>query len=210
MINIQGNLYGASDYNFSSSRGSRADFAKIITTVPKHIQTQLRDSTLRLADKSVYDIQPIKSQTIKLFQSQQAKEVGMRNVTQSKLPQNQVLMVSGIYLLAGVPVTAGATPTQEEIKATHFQTIEQPAYAALQNGEFTLRANMVTLVPSTSMRAFCTANNTNISTGYYKLDNPRLIADNLEFEFEVTLGTMQGLPANSFIYVALSGTITTP
>jgi hypothetical protein len=46
--------------------------------------------------------------------------------------------------------------------------------------------------------------------GYYKLSNPRIIADDLLIEFTVELGTMTDLPANAFLMVGLHGTITTP
>jgi hypothetical protein len=49
-----------------------------------------------------------------------------------------------------------------------------------------------------------------VPIGYYKLANPRLIEDDLLIEMTIELGTMDSIPANSYIYVGLHGTITTP
>jgi hypothetical protein len=46
--------------------------------------------------------------------------------------------------------------------------------------------------------------------GYYKLANPRLIHDDILIEMTIELGSMDGIPANTYIYVGLHGTITTP
>jgi hypothetical protein len=46
--------------------------------------------------------------------------------------------------------------------------------------------------------------------GYYKLHNPRLIHDDILIELTLQLGTMQNIAANTYVYAALHGTITTP
>src|SRR3989338_3549304 len=49
-----------------------------------------------------------------------------------------------------------------------------------------------------------------IPLGYYKLDNPRVINDEELIEFTVELGTSFSIPAETWLYVALDGTMTTP
>lgn len=194
------------------SKGSRAEMEKFFKQLPGHIKRELRGSKLRLGDHMIYSIKPVgTSKTIKMFESQDQKEVGLRNVSNAKLPKNQALLVSGIYLLAGTTAAAvPGSPTPDEVKSTHFQTIEQANFAAIANGEFSLESNKVTIVPETSMRIFCTDNNGMWAQGFYKLHNPRVIHDNVDIECTLELGTVTGIPQDTHIYVGLFGTITTP
>jgi len=84
------------------SRGSRAEMEKHFNEVPDYIQEGLKSGDLRLADTMIYSIKPVTSRTIKMWETQDDKEVGLRNISNAKLPKNQCLMVSGITLLAGV------------------------------------------------------------------------------------------------------------
>jgi len=65
-------------------------------------------------------------------------------------------------------------------------------------------------MPETSIAIFKTANFHHVPIGYYKLSNPRLIVDDVLIEATVELGSQEGTPANTYIYCALHGTITTP
>ena len=187
------------------SAGSRAEMEKFFGELPKQIKEQLASGKLRLADHLVYSIKPIQgAKTIKLFESQDVKEVGLRNISNAKLPKNMAMLVSGIYLLQGTP----ASLSSDDVKQTTFATLT--SVGALANGEFKLKANKKQLVSDTSNRKFCTDDYMLRPRGYYKLDNPRLIHDDVEIEFEVELGTITGIPANSVLYIGLEGTATIP
>jgi hypothetical protein len=187
------------------SQGSRAEFEKFFVELPKHIKEQLLQGKLRLADHLIYTIKPVKgAKTIKLFESQDVKEVNLRNISNAKLPKNMALLVSGIYLLHGVATSLDI----DDIKTTKFDTIE--SVGALANGEFKLKANKKQLVSDTSNRKFITTQFDMVPKGFYKLANPRLIHDDVDIEFEIELGTIKGIDANSVIYVGLEGTATIP
>ncbi|MEM6269876.1 MAG: hypothetical protein AAF998_10585 [Bacteroidota bacterium] len=194
------------------SRGSRAEMEKHFKSLPGRIKRELKMGKLRLGDQVIYSIASVgSSTTIKMFQTQDDKEVGLRNISNAKLPKNQAMLVSGIYLLAGQTTAAvPGSPTPDEIKSTHFQTIEQSNFAAIANGEFSLKANKVQIVPETSMRVFCTDQNAMWAQGFYKLHNPRLIHDDVLVECTLELGTVAGIPQDTQIYVGLYGTMTTP
>jgi hypothetical protein len=49
-----------------------------------------------------------------------------------------------------------------------------------------------------------------VPKGFYKLANPRLIHDDIDIEFEIELGTINGINANTVIYIGLAGTATIP
>jgi hypothetical protein len=186
------------------SKGSRAEMEKHFKDLPEHIRAGLSKGDLRLADTVIYSIKKVDSKTIKMFESQDDKEVGIRSISNGKLAKNQAMLVSGIILLAGVSVDA----SKDKIIATDFGKLE--TFPAIANGEFSLKANKKQIVPETSNNVFKTTNMHNVPVGYYKLANPRIIQDDLSIEFTIDLGTTDGIPAFTYVYLGLHGTITTP
>jgi hypothetical protein len=187
------------------SKGSRSEMEKHFSELPQPIKDQLKKGELRLADTIIYSIKPIASKTIKMFEPQDKRQIGLISTSEGRLTKNSVLLVSGIILLTGVSATAGV----DDVMATKYDHIE--AVPALANGEFYLKANKKIIVPEgTGNRVFCTDNFHGTSLGYYKLANPRLIVDDVPIELNIDIGTMTGIPANSQIFVGLHGTITTP
>ena len=190
----------------NTSQGSRAEFEKFFKEVPDAVKASLLKGDLRLADYTLYSIKPVNSKTIKLFETQDDKEVGLRNISNAKLPKNFVFLVSGIYLLAGVSADVN---DKEKTKATDFKSVRE--FPAIANAEFALRANKKQIIPEGNIiRKFITDNDQTRQLGYFKLDNPRLIKDDELIEFVVELGTMTGIDPNTVIYVGLDGTGTTP
>lgn len=193
-------LYG----QVHSSRRSRAEMEKFFKQVPKHVKQELLKGGVRLADYTIYSTKQITSKTIKLFETQDEKETGVRNISNAKLPKNMVFLVSGIYLLTG----KAASLEPDAVKAIPYNVVSTAP--AIANGEFSLKANRKQIIPENqSIRRFVTGNFSTLP-GYYKLDNPRLIRDEELIEFTVELGTMEGLPKEQFLYVGLDGTGTTP
>jgi len=190
--------------NPTPSRGSRAEMEKHFKELPEHIKAELAKGTLRLADTLVYSIKPISSKVIKIFETQDDKQVGVRSIDKAKLNKNFALLVSGIILLAGT--AAGAT--EDQMMSTEFAKIE--AFPSLANGQFSLIANKKTIVPETGNAVFKTDGFNMVPVGYYKLANPRLIHDDVLIEFNIELGTTTGIAANSYVYAALHGTATIP
>ncbi|MCC7302516.1 MAG: hypothetical protein IT233_07740 [Bacteroidia bacterium] len=190
--------------NPTPSKGSRAEMEKHFNELPPHIKTALAKGELRLADTVIYSIKPVTSKTIKLFETQDDKEIGLRNISNAKLPKNQALLVSGIILLGGV----AADPSKDAIMSTPYNFVE--LFPAIANGEFNLKANKKQIVPDTSNSVFKTQANHLVPMGYYKLANPRLIHDDILIELTLELGTMAGIAPNTQVWAGLHGTITTP
>ncbi|HOZ86813.1 MAG TPA: hypothetical protein PL029_03595 [Bacteroidia bacterium] len=186
------------------SRGSRAEMEKHFAELPPHIKSALGKGELRLADTIIYSFKKVSSRTTKLWETQDTKTIGINSLSGAKLPKNQALLVSGIILLAGVP--AGATP--DDIMSANYDRIEN--FPAIVSGEFNIKANKKVIMPETSNYMFRTANNSTLPLGYYKLANPRLIHDDVLIEATVELGSVAGLNPNTFIFLGLHGTITTP
>jgi len=186
------------------SKGSRAEMEKHFGELPPHIKAGLKNGELRLADTVIYSIKKVAGKTIKLFETQDTKQISISSVSGAKLPKNQALVVSGITILVGV--SADLTP--EKIMATNFDKIE--SFPSIANGEFNLKSNKKIILPESGMFMFKTAANGNVPAGYYKLANPRLIHDDVLIEATIELGSMEGITANTHIYLGLHGTITTP
>lgn len=188
----------------AASKGSRAEMEKHFKELPQHIRESLRKGELRLADTIVYSIKPVTSKTIKMFETQDTKTIGLCNISNAKLPKNQALLVSSISLLAGV--SADATP--DKVMSTDYKGIE--LIPALVTGEIDLKANKKQIMPETSCDIFKTYGYAMTRVGHYKLSNPRLIHDDVLIELTLQLGTMNGIAPNTYVYAALHGTITTP
>jgi len=188
----------------SPSKGSRAEMEKFFGELPAHIKEALVKGELRLADSIIYSIKPVNSKTIKLFETQDDKEIGLRNLSNAKLPKNQAFLVSGIMLLAGTAADA----SKDKIISTNYKGLED--FPALANGEFSLKSNKKQIVPETSNSVFKTTNYHQVPLGYYKLANPRLIHDDVLIEMTIELGTTDGIPQNTYVYAAMHGTLTTP
>lgn len=185
------------------SRGSRAEMEKFFSELPQNIKDGLKKGELRLADSVIYSIKPAAS-TVKMFDTADTKDTGLRNISSAKLPKNQAMLVSGIYMLAGV----ATDDTKAKVAAAEYKGLEN--FNAIATGEFTLEANRKQIVPATSNSVFKTGSYHMVPAGYYKLANPRLILDDIQIEFTVELGSMDGVAAHTYIYVGLHGTITTP
>ena len=142
-----------------ASQGSRAEMEKMFAELPAHIKQALVKGELRLADTLIYSIKPVTSKTIKMFETQDDKEIGLRNISNAKLPKNQVLLVSGIILLAGVSIDA----TKDKVMATNFTGLE--GFPALASGETNLKSNKKQIMPETSNNAFKTAGTTLVRVG---------------------------------------------
>jgi hypothetical protein len=190
---------------YMPSKGSRAEMEKHFGQLPDYIRGGLSKGDLRLADTVIYSRKQVNSKTVKLFETQDVKAIGLRNISNAKLPKNQALLVSGIFLLAGLADDA----TTEKVVSAKYTGIED--FNAISNAELTLKANKKTIISEMDTIAFKTASNHNVPSGYYKLANPRIIHDDILLEATVELGSLEGINTDrTFLYIGLHGTITTP
>jgi hypothetical protein len=190
--------------NPSPSIGSRGEMERFFNELPKHIKEGTEKGEMRLADNVIYSIKKVGSKTVKMFETQDTKAIGLNSLSAAKLPKNQAFLVSGIIVLAGV--SGDLTP--DRVMSTTFGKIED--FPALCTGEFSLKANKKIILPETSMNIFKTQNFNRVPVGYYKLANPRLIHDDVLIEATFELGTVESLNPNTHIYLGLHGTTTTP
>lgn len=170
----------------------------------------IKDSRLQLADAAYYAIKYAgKKATIHMFETQDAKEIGITNVTQAKLQKDRLFLCNRIILLAAqvegdLPDTD--TGLKKLQKTTDFESIK--TVSGLQNGVFTLMANKKLIIDERPMQEFVTDGNSMHNLGTYFLESPRFIRDDEEFEFTIELGI--DAPDKTFVKVVLAGTSTVP
>lgn len=170
----------------------------------------IKEGRLQLADSAYYSIKYAGDKaTIHLFETQNAKEIGVTNVTQSKLPKDRLFLCNRIMLLAKEfegELPQSDTAWKQLIKSANFDSIK--AVAGLQNGVFTFVANKKIIIDERPMQEFVTDNNLQVNLGTYYLENPRFIRDDEEFEFTIELG--DDAPDKTLVKVVLAGTSTVP
>ena len=170
----------------------------------------IKEGRLQLADSAYYSIKwGGDKATINLFETQDAKEIGITNVTQSKLPKDRLFLCNRIILLASEfegDIPGSDIGWKKLLKSTNFDSIKR--VAGLQNGVFTFMANKKIIIDERPMQEFVTDGNTTINTGTYYLESPRFVRDDEEFEFTLELGG--DAPKTTLIKVVLAGTSTVP
>ena len=170
----------------------------------------IKEGRLQLSDSAYYSIKYGGDKaTIHMFETQDAKEIGVTNVTQSKLPKDRLFLCNRIILLAKVfegEIPQSDTAWKQLIKSTNFDSIK--GVAGLQNGVFTFMANKKIIIDERPMQDFVTDNNLQMNLGTYYLENPRFIRDDEEFEFTLELG--DDAPDKTLVKVVLAGTSTVP
>ena len=174
------------------------------------VAEKIKDGRLQLADTAYYSIKYAGDKaTIHMFETQDAKERGITNVTQAKLPKDRLFLCNRIILLAtefteDLPQSDFAW---KKLKlSADFDSIKK--VAGLQNGDFTFMANKKIIVDERSLTDFVTDNDLTVNLGTYYLENPRFIRDDEEFEFMIELG--DDAPEKTLIKVMLAGTSTVP
>lgn len=171
---------------------SRVELEKRMHLLPKEIQEGLAKKTLQAVDAAYYVTKNVSSNKIaKMLKDDDTKIVGVSNISGGKFEKGNVMLLSGIILLASVG-TANAAEGNYDILPN-----------AIRNGEFELKANGTTIVPITSLEVFNTAGTTR-QKGFYKLDNPKIIYDQQAMELNVEWGA--NAAADTIIKAILIGT----
>ncbi len=189
---------------------SLRDQAKKYDPAMVKVAMDIKDGRLQLADAAYYAIKFAGNRAnIDMFETQDAKEIGITNVTQSKLQKDRLFLCNRIILLAAEiegDLPASDSLLKKTIKQTNFDSIKK--VSGLQNGVFSLVANKKTIIDERPMQEFVTDNNLMTNLGTYYLESPRFIRDDEEFEFNIELG--DDAPEKTLVKVVLAGTVTIP
>jgi hypothetical protein len=179
----------------SGKSNSRGEFEDRMHLLPQEIQNGLARKNLQAVDAAYYVTKNISdNKIIKMLKDDDTKIVGISNVSGAKFEKGNIMLLSGIILLASVGVVKPEEGVYDVL--TPF----------LRNGEFEFKANGTTLIPITSCEVFNTEG-TNRQKGYFKLDNPKMIYDQQSMELNVEWGS--NVPDNCFMKVVLVGTAVT-
>ncbi len=204
-------------------KSSRSQFLEIVNAhislrdqAKKHdpamvkVAMDIKEGRLQLADAAYYAIKFAGNRAnIDMFETQDAKEIGITNVTQAKLQKDRLFLCNRIILLAAEiegDLPGSDSQLKRVIKQTNFDSIKK--VSGLQNGVFSLVANKKTIIDERPMQEFVTDNNLMTNLGTYYLESSRFIRDDEEFEFNIELG--EDAPEKALIKVVLAGTVTIP
>ncbi len=153
--------------------------------IPKEIREKLARKELRLSDMTVYSVKEANGKTIKMFQTQDTKEVGLRNISASKMQKDQIMVVSAIRLTAALTVKEGTTNADSETlaKTAKFYPIDHKFPVP---GVFTNVGGKVAFVPDGDVLAAGTITGGGYSNAAVLQDEDAVFAalENGEFSFK--------------------------
>ena len=179
----------------SGKSDSRGEFEQRINLLPREIQQGLASKNLQAVDAAYYVTKSVSgNKIVKMMKDDDTKIVGISNISSGKFEKGNMMLLSGIVIVASVGVAKG-----EEGKYDVLPDI-------IRNGEFEFKANGTTIVPITSLEVFNTTG-TQRQRGYYKLDNPKMIYD--QHSMELTLEWGANAAADTFVKAILIGTAVT-
>lgn len=174
-------------------RSSRDEVLMRLDGLPPEVRKAIREKRAQISDSSWYSVKTAGgATTVRMFDTSDTKQVGLRNVDKGKLEKDYWFLLTGIILLAGV----NADPL-----ATAFDFIP----LAIANGDFEFRANNnKPMVPKdTSCNVFLNTNQTAKDKGLWKLDSPKWIEPQQDIMFDIRLS--QAPAANTNLKIILVG-----
>ncbi|HPW66085.1 MAG TPA: hypothetical protein PLS84_03270 [Salinivirgaceae bacterium] len=171
------NRVAASQAVHTKSATSKAEFAARLDQLPQEIRDGLANKTLQLVDRQLYSVKvPGASLQFELMTNDQTAVAGKTNLNHRKLEPNKWFMLTAIQVLEG------NTAENDALGAEFLAPSEK-----ITNGEFQLAIGGNVIVPRTSSEIFNNAHMTDRLSGYYRLDNPKILAPMTEIKPELWL-----------------------
>jgi len=145
----------------SGKSDSRGEFEQRINLLPREIQQGLASKNLQAVDAAYYVTKSVSgNKIIKMLKDDDTKIVGISNISGGKFEKGNVMLLSGIVIMASVGVVKGEEGNYDVLPSI------------IRNGEFEFKANGTTR-----------------QRGYYKLDNPKMIYDQQSMELNLEWGS---------------------
>lgn len=193
---------------YAQTGSSRIAFMQHMETkeFDKGLAAKIKDGDARLVDEGIYSVKKLEKVT-KFFISADQKDFGITNLDGSRLPKGEAMVVTGIVLLVAevTPSVAGNPPTLDDIKSA---SVRWDRFSNAPLAVITAKAHKKEIVSELPCYSFL--NHANVQVGYHQLENPRLIKDEGEIEVELTMPTMTGIAANTYVSIMLIGTRAIP
>ncbi len=169
--------------------------------LPKNIKMDLSKGLLQVCDKTIYASKMGGGlQTVKMFDNADDRVIGMTNLNDAKLEKDQFFLCTGIILLGGLAKTD--EKTRENFGAVDFDRLKAPMF----NGEYTFKIGDRVLIKNSSLQDFNTEGQSNVKTGYLRLENPKFIEPQTEVHFDLDFPI--SIEEKYVFKVALVGAIT--
>ncbi len=198
----------------TAASASGKEMAAMTSMLSPELQEGLKSGSKQMVDATIYVTKFVGGKSnVRMFEDSDDKLIGVSNISKAKLEKNEVFCLSAIQVLFGT--AAADTLDQSNIAPIEWKEIP----AALQNGEFTLRAGVQTLFDRMSNQIFKNHNTDTIQgasaavggvayghgeIGFYKLANPKLLKTQEALDMFVEWAA--AAPAHTFVKVVLYGT----
>ena len=197
----------------TAASASGKEMAAMTSMLSPELQEGLKSGNKQMVDATIYVTKFVGGKSnVRMFEDSDDKLIGVSNISKAKLEKNEVFCLSAIQVLFGT--AAADTLDQSNIAPIEWKEIP----AALQNGEFTLRAGVQTLFDRMSNQIFKNHNVDTVSAtavvggvayghgeiGFYKLANPKLLKTQEALDMFVEWAA--AAPAHTFVKVVLYGT----
>ena len=162
----------------------------------------IQTGQLQVVDHRFVGVREISNQTlIKLLDSADTKQIGINNLSNGKPAPNQLMLVTGVKLMA---LQNGAAITPAILRAANYGELTD--VAGLINGVITIKSDGKNIVFQHPLSAFMIGNRRD-EKGVYHLKFPKVIYPDRDLQIEIDLGTAPA-PANSAVKWELIGECT--
>lgn len=179
--------------------GAKKAFYTRLSDLPKDAISKIEAGTLHVVPGTIIQCKPV-AQVTKMFESSDQKKTATISLAAQKIDAGKFFLPTSIQVLVGTPSTA----SQEDFFNTEWGGIETINNCVA--GEFEFSIGKETLVPErTSMEVFATSGKTTVRPGEWPLDDPKWLFQNLEIDFDITLGDTSNVPALSYFKLVLHG-----
>lgn len=180
-----------------NGRGSRGDALARIDMFPEDIQRALASRAYQLSDRVLYANRAIGGQkSAKIFQEDDDKVVGLRNISKAQLGANETFLLHAIAVTYGVGGAGDDTPGDVAFGAIP---------AVVRNGEFELIHGSTTVIARCSNELFHSAGNSRVKEGLYILDNPKVLR--AQTTLQLNMEWADAAAANSWLKVQFYGSM---
>lgn len=198
------------NYRPSGQTKARAEFEARLAMLPARIRKGLASGAIQLFDTTLYNTRQVSETAIEIFKNDDAKRVGVCNISRQQLDKDVVFLLFGVQVLYSQALTlAGAGNNQPFLALDHPSYLATPTdvVAALQRSEMSLRVNSKLFFDELPVAN--TLHNSQLEQlpGFLRLDNPKVIPDQVDIKLTLKLAENIPLPSTGqgFVQVKLHG-----
>ncbi len=183
----------------SKGSTSRSKFmSRIGLITDPEVRQGLDEGRYSLTDMTVYATKKADGTRLEMFQTADAAEDGVTNITQAKLPSNSWFLVEKFIVQSGINAAVATDPKGKQVNYGL-------AAAAIVNGNYKFGNGTTVFVQESGADVFKHSGGQGVLVGEYTLENPKMINPKMDLVFDLETA---GIPvADTYVRVALKGSM---